>query len=179
MMNDPRRRNLLILNAVGGIAVLGSYLWGALLAPDTMGSLWGGVPETLRPIYTVNMLLSAAGYFLFAPYIAFRVDADRTDYLSRFGYSIFGVLFALILIPSALWLPLTSLMLSDPSPGLWIAIRIDLMLVGIGSLGLFLTLLTLKHPRPRGRIGALVGLIPFSLQTAVLDALVWPAFFNQ
>jgi hypothetical protein len=30
---------------------------------------------------------------------------------------------------------------------------------------------------PRGRTLAVIGLLPFCLQTAVLDASVWPAFF--
>jgi hypothetical protein len=179
MIGEPGKRKLLLINLLGGIAVLGSYAWGALWAPDTMASLWGGVPEPLRPVYTVNMLLSAAGYFLFAPYIALRVDVGRRDFLGRFGYSIFSVLFALIMFPSALWLPLTSLMLSDPGVLLWLAIRLVLLLVGAGSVGLFLTLLLMNPPRAKGRLLALIGLVPFCMQTAVLDALVWPAYFNQ
>ena len=79
MKTDSRRRNFIVLNVLGGILVLASYAWGALAAPETMGSLWGGVPVGIRPIYTVNMLLSATGFFFFAPYIALRVEADRTD----------------------------------------------------------------------------------------------------
>jgi hypothetical protein len=178
MMTDPRRRRFIVLNATGGILVLASYAWGALASPDTMGSLWGGVPVGIQPVYTVNMLLSAAGYFLFAPYIALRVDTDRADVLGRFDYSIFGVMmFGLVMIPSALWLPLTSLMLSDPSSWLWAVIRVDLALVGIGSVGLFLALWTLKSPHAPGRAMALLGLVPFCIQTALLDALIWPAYF--
>lgn len=177
-MNDPMRRNLLWLNIVGGLLVLGSYAWGALAAPSTMGSLWGGVPAGLRPIYTINMLLSAAGYFLFAPYILLRVDTNRRDLAGRFGYPIFTLCFAAILLPSASWLPLTALMLADPGVGLWWTIRAVLALVGLGSLGLFYLLLTLRPPHAPGRLRALLGLVPFCLQTAVLDALVWPAYFE-
>jgi len=180
MMTDYRRRRFVLLNAFGGILVLASYAWGALASPDTMGSLWGGVPVGIRPVYTVNMLLSAAGYFFFAPYIALRVDPDRADILGRFDYSIFGMLmFGLVMIPSALWLPLTSLMLSDPSPWLWALIRIDLALVGIGSVGLFVALWTLREPYAKGRAAALLGLVPFCIQTALLDALIWPAYFAR
>jgi len=179
MLRDAQRRKFLLINVFGGIAVLASYAWGALAAPDMMGSLWGGVPEALRPFYTVNMLLAAAGYFLFAPYIALRVETERDDFLGRFGYSTFGVLFVLVLIPSALWLPLTALMLTQPSAGLWALVRIDLFLVAVGSIGIFISLCTMQPPRPKGWILALVGLIPFCVQTAILDALVWPDFFNQ
>jgi hypothetical protein len=179
MLSDLHRRRFLLVNLFGGIAVLGSYLWGVFGAPDTMTSLWGGVPEEIRPIYTVNMLLSAAGYFFFAPFIALRLETDRRDFIGGQGYAVFTVLFALIMIPSALWLPLTSMMIADPSPWLWALIRIDLICVGVGSVGLFFALLRLPPPRPRGRRLALVGLVPFCLQTAVLDALIWPLYFNQ
>ena len=179
MMNPSHRRNFLLLNLVGGVLVLGSYVWGSLAVPDTMAALFGGVPVAMQPIYTVNMFLSAAGYFCFAPYIAFRLDAQATDIGGRFGFSLFNFLIAMVLIPSAAWLPLTSRMLSNPSVGLWWIIRADLALVGIGSLGLLLALIALRAPRPPGRIFAIVGLLPFCLQTAVLDGLVWPAFFTM
>ncbi len=178
-IRDPRRRNFLVLNGVGGICVLGTYVWGAVSASAVMGSLWGGVPEAIRPLYTINMLLSAAGYFLFAPYILLRVDTSRSDIAGPFSYSLFGVLMFLILIPSACWLPLTATMLADPSVGLWWLIRIDLGLVALGSLGLLLSLSMLRPPRPAGRVAAIVGLIPFCLQTVVLDALVWPVYFGS
>jgi hypothetical protein len=50
--------------------------------------------------------------------------------------------------------------------------------VGVGSLGLLAALVGLR-PRPvtGGWRLALVGLVAFGFQTAVLDALVWPACF--
>ena len=41
------------LIVVGGIAVLGSYVWG-VGAPGVGAALWGGVPESLRPLYTTG-----------------------------------------------------------------------------------------------------------------------------
>lgn len=179
LLRDPLRRNFALLNGVGGLLVLVSYAWGATSAGTVMASLWGGVPEAIRPLYTVNMFLAAAGYFLFVPYILMRIESDRRDIGGRFGYSIFSLLMLLILVPSACWLPLTSLMVSHPSALLWSIIRIDLALVALGSLGLFISLWTLRPPRAPGRVAALVGLIPFCLQTVVLDALIWPLYFSS
>jgi hypothetical protein len=123
------------------------------------------------------MFLAAAGYFLFTPYILFRLDVETTQVFGRFGYGIFHVVYALVLFPSALWLPLTALMGVEPSPALWTAVRIDLGLVALGALGLLAVLFGLGPHAPRGRGWALLGLVPFALQTVVLDALVWPAFF--
>ena len=178
LQRDPLRQRFALLNVVGGLLVLATYAWGAIAASTVMASLWGGVPEAIRPLYTVNMFLSAAGYFLFAPYILVRVESDRQDILGRFGYSLFGKLMLLVLVPSACWLPLTSMMLSNPSPWLWFIIRVDLALVAVGSLGLFACLWTLRSPGGPGHAAALVGLVPFCLQTVVLDALIWPAYFT-
>jgi hypothetical protein len=174
----PSRRSLLWLNVLGGSAVLGSYVHGLASNPLTRGALWGDVPEALRPLYTLNMLLAAAGYFAFSFFVYSRLDPARTRVAGHFGYGAFHLLYALILIPSALWLPLTFEMLAAPSLGLWVAIRVVLGLVGIGSLGLLVAIASASpHAAPGARRAALVGAGFFALQTAVLDALVWPAYF--
>ena len=173
----PKRRSLLWLNALGGALILLSYAWGLGSSAGPGASLWGGVPENARWIYTLNMLLATAGYFLFTPYILFRLPPDTTRIAGRFGYDLFHVLYGLILLPSALWLPLTAHVLAQPSAIAWLAVRVDLALVALGSVGLLVSLLALPSDAPRGRAWAVIGLIPFCLQTAVLDAIVWSALF--
>jgi len=170
-------RSLLVLNVVGGIAVLASYAIGLGSASSSGDALWGGVPQDLRSAYTVNMFAAAAGYFLFTPYILFRLQPERVRIAGRFGYGIFHVLYALVLFPSAIWLPLTERVIAQPSTWLWLAVRLDLACVAVGSIGLLASLVGLGSAAPRGRALAIVGLLPFVLQTALLDALVWPAFF--
>jgi hypothetical protein len=174
----PQKRILLALNVVGGVAVLGSYYAGFATHPESADALWGGVPEGLKSFYTVSMLLAAAGYFPFTAFLLFCVDADRARILGRFGFAWFNLLYALILIPSALWMPLTFSLIDTWSPGLWVAIRVVLALVGIGSLGLLAALITLTPARPRAlRLLAIAGAVAFCVQTALLDATVWPAYF--
>ena len=174
----PSKRSLLWLNVIGGSAVLGSYAHGLASNPLTRGAVWGDVPEAFRPFYTVNMLLAAAGYFAFSFFVFRRLDPARTRIARGFGYGAFHLLYALILIPSALWLPLTFEMLESPSAGLWLAIRGVLALVGLGSVGLLAAIASASpHQAPGARRAALVGAAFFTLQTAVLDALVWPAYF--
>jgi len=165
----PAKRTMLWINVLGGIAVLGSYAWGLATHADP-GVVWGGVPEALKPLYTVSMLSAAVGYFLFGGYLLFAVDGDRLPIVNR--------CFVLILVPSALWMPLTFQMLATPSPGLWIAIRVVLALVGLGSIGLLGALVTMGPGSSRvGHVLAIVGALAFCVQTALLDALVWPAYF--
>jgi hypothetical protein len=173
------RLALVALNVLGGLAVLGSYADG-LARPGASAALWGGVPEGLRPIYTVSMLLAAAGYFPMTAAVLFGIDATRARVAQRFGYGLFVILYASILIPSALWMPLTFEMVAAPSPLLWAAIRGCLALVGLGSLGVLAALALVRPgPSPALRALALAGAAAFCLQTAVLDALVWPAFFPR
>ena len=170
-----RRGSLLALNAVGGAAVLASYAMGLSELPAE--ALWGGVSASARPLYTLCMVLAAAGYFLFTPYIAFRLDPATTRIAYGCDYRLFHLLYALVLVPSALWLPLTGWLLAQPSPLRWAIVRVDLWLVALGSLGLLACLLSLRAPVPRGRALAIAGLVPFCVQTALLDAWIWPALF--
>lgn len=174
----PQRRAMLWINLLGGFAVIGSYAHGLLTHPLTRGDAWGDVPAALVPLYTVNMLLAAVGYFLFTHFVFFRLDPERSRIAGRFGFGAFNVLYVLILIPAALWMPLTFAMLDDPGAGLWIAIRGVLAITGLASMGLFLSIATVRpHEAPRSRRVALVGCAAFCLQTAILDALVWPIYF--
>jgi hypothetical protein len=166
----------LALNALGGLAVVGSYAFGLLREPDP-GRVWGGVPEALKPLYTASMLAAAVGYFPMTLYVLFGLDPARTR-IGSLGWGVFFVLYALILIPSALWMPLTFAHLDAPSADRWLAVRGVLAAVGVGSLGL---LAAIAGARPRGPrlawVAALVGAAAFVLQTTVLDAIVWPAYF--
>ena len=177
-MLHPLQRYLVWLNVVGGLAVLGSYAYGFVAHASTVGAIWGGVPQGLRPIYTWSMLAAAAGYFAFSFFVLFRLDPRAARISDRVGYAGFLWLYALILLPSALWMPLTFAMLEAPGAALWWAIRLVLAAVGVGSLGLLLAIHTVKPVRSRiARPVALAGALAFVFQTAVLDAIVWPAFF--
>ena len=174
----PEKRKLAVVILVGGTLVLTSYLHGIVTHPDSRGDVWGGVPESIQPLYTVSMILAATGFFFFTGFIFFCVKPQDARIAGRYEFGIFTWIYLLILIPSALWMPLTFAMLEAPAPALWLAIRADLFLVGIAALSLFPSLLTLR-PVKRGWPFALaiLGLTCFCLQTAVLDAIIWPAYF--
>jgi hypothetical protein len=170
----PQRRRFALINVVGGLAVLGSYAWCLGAYPELRSDFWGGVPESLRSLYTVNMLLAATGYFLFTSFVFLRLD-PREARVGPFGFGLFTALYAVVLLGSAAWMPLTRVLLESPSPGLWWLVRLDLLAVGAASLGVLFALLWVK-PR-RAPWTALLGAFFFCLQTALLDALIWPAYF--
>ncbi len=175
----PQKKKWLVINVVGGIAVLGSYAHGLITHPDTRDMLWGAMPSPLKSIYGVTMWLAAAGYLVFMHHVFFRIDAGEARIGQHFGFGVINACCAAVVFASALWMPLTFAYLAEPSTALWVLIRVDLLIVGAGAIGLIVALFTLT-PRPGGGAGAItiLALLPFALQTAFLDAFVWPAFFQ-
>lgn len=175
----PKKWLMLLVNITGGAAVLGSYALGILTHPNAGQMLWGGVPVSIRPYYTANMPLAAMGYFAFIYFILFRLTPVKTRVAGRFGFGLFTALFAGILIPSALWMPLTFLAVEQSSLALAWAVRIVLWLVGLASLALFYAILKVEPRQPLwAQRVALAGSIAFCIQTAFLDAIVWIFFFR-
>lgn len=176
---NAQQWTLIAINIVGGALVLGSYAQGLIAHPENRNALWGGVPNSIQPLYTIGMILAALGYFAFTYFILFRIDAAEVHIAGRFGYWVFCLIYAVILIASALWMPLTYAALDRHSTGLFWAIRITLAVVGLGSLALLATLLSLHTSHSSYAYWlAVAGSAAFCLQTAILDALVWPAFFR-
>ena len=173
----PKKKTWLAINAVGGAAVLGSYVHGIVTHPETRNALWGTIPAELQAVYGLTMWLAAGGYFFFSYYFVVRTDAEQVRF-GRFGFGLINALYALIMVTSALWMPLTFAYLENPSPGAWLLVRADLLLVAVGTIGLTLALFTMK-PRAEGlaAVLALLGLLLFAVQTAFLDPIVWPQFF--
>ena len=175
---SARKWLLLVINLLGGAAVLGSYAYGIGTHPNATDTLWGGVPPEIRPFYTAGMFLAAAGYFAFIYFILFRLDTEKTSVWRSRGYGTFNVLFMAILLPSALWMPLTFAAAEASSVALLWAVRLVLAVVGLASLSLLSALLSVQPRQPRwAHTGAVIGCIAFCLQTAVLDMVVWSAYF--
>lgn len=174
-----QQKRLAVLVVVGGAAVLGSYGWGlASAGADLVGTLWGRLPPALLPAYQANMVLGAAGFFAYTHFLLLAVDAGAVRVGHHFGFGLFSWLYAGILIPSSLWMPLALAMARQPGDWLWWAIRVTLGVVGLCSLGLTAALLALRPRQPRWAYWlAVAGSLPFALQTVILDALLWPAFF--
>lgn len=170
---------LLVINIVGGAAVILSYVFGLNAQAGGANVLWGGVSTSIRPVYFVSMILSALGYFAFLYYILFRLEPAQTSIAGVSGFTLFYVIFVFILIPSAFWMPLTNFYVANPGPGIWVWIRVVLALVGLASIALVLALLTLQGKAPGISYWlAVVGSAYFAFHTAILDAVVWAALYK-
>jgi hypothetical protein len=170
---------LLIINVIGGAAVIGSYVIGLRGQSGGANVLWGGVPENIRPVYTVSMILSALGYFALLFYIFFRLDPSQISIAGVTGFTLLYVIFIFMLVPSAFWMPLTNAYVTNPGTGIWVWVRVVLALVGLASIALLWALLTMQGKVPGTAYWlAVVGSGYFAFHTAVLDAVVWAALFK-
>jgi len=170
----------LIINVIGGAAVIVSYIFGLGGQSGGANVLWGGISTSIRPVYFISMILSALGYFAFLYYILFRLDPAQTSIAGVSGFALFYVIFVFILIPSVFWMPLTNLYVANPGTGIWIWIRVVLALVGLASIALVWALLTSQGKVPGISYWlAVVGSAYFAFHTAILDAVVWAWLFRS
>jgi hypothetical protein len=170
---------LFVINIIGGAAVVGSYIFGLNAQSGGANALWGGVPANIRPVYGVSMILAALGYFAFLYFIFFRLNPSEVRIAGIFNFSLFYAIFLVILIPSALWMPLTNVYVGNPSTSMWIWVRTVLALVGLASIALVWALLSLQTKVPGVSYWlAVAGSSYFAFHTAILDAVVWAALFK-
>jgi hypothetical protein len=166
---------LLIINVLGGAAVILSYIYGLKGQSGGANVLWGNVSVGIKPWYFVSMIISAISYFAFIYYILFRIDPAA----SNISYYLFYAIFLVILIASAFWMPLTNIYVSNHGTGTWVAVRCVLALVALGSIALVWALLALS-PDTRGIAYwlAVAGAGYFAFHTTILDAITWAALFK-
>ena len=170
---------LLVVILVFGAGVIGSYIQGISANPGGAEKLWGSVTGGLRTFNYVTMLLAVVGFFLFTYYLFFRIDPAMVKVAGDLNFWVFIVIYALILLPSAFWMPLTFNVLASHNTSTWFAVRTVLFIVGLASLALTIALLTLQ-PRNQDTSYwlAVVGSILFCVQTLIMDSFIWAANFK-
>lgn len=173
---DKQKLFLLLINLLGGTAVIGSYVLGLSAHPGQTEALWGGVPVGLRPFYAVNMLFAAAGYLTIFFLLLLRVDSSAT--IGNLPFWTLNLVYLFILIPSALWMALTFSVADGYTLGRWAAVVTVLALTGLASVGLLASVIALEPRLPSTLYWiTVVGGIFLVLQTAVLDAIVWTSYY--
>jgi hypothetical protein len=170
---------LLAVIAVCGAGVIGSYIQGIAANPGGAEKLWGGVIGGLRVFNYFTMLLAVIGFFLFTYYLFFKIDPNAVNIAGNLNFWAFIVIYILILLPSAFWMPLSFSVLTSHSMLTWIAVRSVLFIVGLASLALLLALLTIQ-PRTSDISYwlAVVGSALFCVQTLIMDSFIWAANFK-
>jgi hypothetical protein len=173
-MTLSSRTIIIIINLIGGMAVIGSYVIGLKGKKNGANILWGGTSANVKSVYTTSMILSALGYFAFISFTLFKLNLSAVNLGLLYGA------FLGILVASTFWMPLTSMYVKNPAIKLWVGIRLALAIVGIASILLAVVLVSL-HTKEAGLAYwlAVAGSVYFAFHTAVLDMLLWPIFFKK
>ncbi|MBN1375348.1 MAG: hypothetical protein JXA01_04260 [Dehalococcoidia bacterium] len=175
---DVQKIIFLVINVVGGLAVIGSYVYGIMTHPGMLDSLWGKISPAVKSFNYVIMPLAVIGYLLLTYFILFQIDAKKLLIAGTFGFEAINVIFFLILIPSTFWMSLTFGVIENPVTGPWWAVRTVLFIVGLASLALVVSLLASNIREPGWAYWlAVAGSILFFIQTGINDAFIWAGHF--
>lgn len=169
----------LIINIVGGPLVLLSYVIG-LKAGKSADILWGGTPKRIRGVYTISMLISAISFLIASIFIFLIMNNSDIQLPYSLSIGVFNILYAVLLLCSAIWIPLVNVMVNKPSILVWLSIRLGLILVGLSALGIFILLLGIV-PQQVGFLYwiSVIGMGIFFIHTGILDAFLWPYFWKK
>ena len=109
------RKLVLAFTLIFGPLVLASYAYGISHAETPM-ELWGGIPQSWQGYIVPFMFIAAIGFLVYWYIVFFRfegstIDSMRWPWGESDGNGAFRLLisYALILIPSALWIESTIL----------------------------------------------------------------------
>jgi len=163
---------------LGGFAVIVSYVAGMVSHPNTEQLIFGRITPSLKSIYLVSMPLAVVGYLLFLYFILFQLDAGTVQIWGSDGFLVLDIIFAVILVFSAFWMPLTYKLIETQWRGWWFYIRMVLFFVALGSLALLCAFLMISQKEPAWSYWlAISGAVVFFIQTGIIDAFVWTAKF--
>ena len=177
------RQLVLIFTFVFGPLVLASYVYGISHA-DKPQDLWGGIPLAWQTYIVPFMFIAAAGFLIYWWIVFFQFDQDTFSSLHwPWGYSDGNgairllLAYALVLIPSALWLESTLFHLSNNyswTPVLVIGI---LMMVAIGNIMLGLLAYGAYQDGVNGSGLMMIGAVMLGIQCIVNDCIIWSLKF--
>ena len=177
------RQLVLIFTFVFGPLVLASYVYGISHA-DKPQDLWGGIPLSWQTYIVPFMFIAAAGFLIYWWIVFFQFGQDTFSSLHwPWGYSDGNgairllLAYALVLIPSALWLESTLFHLSNNyswTPVLVIGI---LMMVAIGNIMLGLLAYGAYQDGVNGSGLMMIGAVMLGIQCIVNDCIIWSLKF--
>ena len=164
-----------------GPMVLASYVIGLRRMEDPM-SLWGGIPESWRPLNVACMFVAAAGFLIAWWQLLFSweylvvegIGWPWSGEVDTGGHARLLIAMLLILIPSMLWLELTRIHIeTDTALTQWLVIG-NLWLVVCGNVLLIMMGWVAWQSGVDG-----TGILPFigglmlGIQVIVNDGVLW------
>ena len=170
-------RLFFVLNLLGGLGVLGSYAIGLQAHWGSNALLWGGIPESVRGVYTSCMFPAAFGYLVCFAYLL-KADWSSLRFEDGPAGRTLLRLHLLFLATATAWMPLTWLALDHQVTHLFWPIQGVLLVTGLSAFAIWRSLFKLiDPPSPRFLKAAKICFAFLVFQCLVLDAMVWPRFF--
>jgi hypothetical protein len=164
----------LLVNIIGGILVLGGYIFALMSHPTTRNELWGGVPENLRLWITAFMFVSAFGYCYAMYYLIFDEGLELSFFWGKFDYRIIMILLIVFLLSAASWIHTAFTYIDTGSKNSWNFVQLELWLTGISVFLIMLGLATATGVKSTiFHFYSVIGLIAISFHCLVLDAFLW------
>jgi len=173
------RQKVLLFTFVCGPLVLASYVYGVSHAETPM-DLWGGIPPTWRVYIVPFMFIAALGFLIYWYVVFFQFDdiafeSLRWPWMESDGNGATRLLiaYALIMIPSAMWIESTIFHLeSDYSwtPALVIG---TLFLTSVGNVMLGLLAFSSYQDGVSGSLLMIAGAIMLGIQCILNDFVIW------
>lgn len=170
----------LFINLVGGSAVLGSYIAGLYFYPDTRSSLWGSLGETSQKTFVISMVIAAIGYVIFILFMGFTKDGNQFSQYFIWGLFSPGLVCALFLIFSAIWMPATIAYINTNNI-IWWVITVGVLWISafwVLTLLIGIILSGLDRSTPFTLL-AILGLGYVVFHCLILDAIVWVIKFPK
>ena len=171
--------HLRIFTVIVGRLVLASYVWGVsrLSQPS---DLWGGVTGNLQRFSVIFMFVAAIGYLIYWWITLFQMESgDVANLRWPWGESDGGggarllLAFALLVIPSALWLEATIFHIENEyswTPFLVIGV---LLLACVGNIMMGLLAYSAYVDEMPGGRKMLIGSILLGIQCIIFDGIYW------
>ena len=110
----------LVVNFIGGSAVLGGYLICLYVFPTQREMLWGNVQGEWRFAFTVSMIIAAVGYLAFSYGILFKSNSTEFSSIFLDTKHVISILCMIFLISAASWMPATITYLKTSNLTWWI-----------------------------------------------------------
>ena len=164
----------ILINIIGGVLVIGSYILGFNSELDNKLDLWGGITGKTKQLFTISMLLSVIGYLTFLFYMIFKGGLDNNDNGSLLGLNPFLILSILFLISASIWMPATIKFLDTSLYYWWIVTIIVLWITAISLVAMFIILLLSQNIEYNLSLKlATLGIAYISFHCLILDAIIW------
>ena len=169
-----------VVNIIGGVAVLSSYIATLVLYTDQRSDFWGGLNTNQQKFFVWSMFFAALGYLIFFYWVIFRLESGLIIGTSSLHAHLPTILCGIFLFFSTLWMPTTSLFLQTGN-NLWWYLAVAILWVVSISLLLLLLIALVNHGNNRSWVSILgmVGLMYLVVHCTLFDAIIWVSKFTK